>query len=87
VQRLNDGSVIVEGAANIRDLNKEMKWKLPTDGPKTLSGLVIEQLGDIPRSQLCLQIVGHRIEVLESSENMVKRLKFLPTGKAKAKKK
>ncbi len=86
VQRLNDGSVIIEGAANIRDLNKEMNWKLPTDGPKTISGLVIEQLGDIPRTQMCLQIIGHRIEVLESSENMVKRLKFLPS-KSKAKKK
>ena len=86
VQRLNDGSVIIEGAANIRDLNKEMNWKLPTDGPKTISGLVIEQLGDIPRTQMCLQIIGHRIEVLESSESMVKRLKFLPS-KSKAKKK
>ena len=84
-QRLSDGSVIVEGAANIRDLNKEMKWKLPTDGPKTISGLVIEQLGDIPRSPLCLQIANQRIEVLESSENMVKQLKFLPSVKTKKK--
>ena len=72
-----DGSVLVEGVANIRDLNKEMKWQLPTDGPKTVSGLIIEQLGDIPQYPLCLRINGHAIEIVESTDSLVKRVRFL----------
>ena len=73
-----DGSVHVEGVANIRDLNKEMNWDLPTDGPKTVSGLIIEQLGDIPQRPLCLRINGYAIEVIESSDNLVKLVRVLP---------
>ncbi|MDT7524538.1 MULTISPECIES: HlyC/CorC family transporter [Idiomarinaceae] len=72
-----DGSVLVEGVANIRDLNKEMNWQLPTDGPKTVSGLIIEQLGDIPQYPLCLRINGHAIEIVESTDSLVKRVRFL----------
>jgi Putative Mg2+ and Co2+ transporter CorB len=73
-----DGSVLVEGVANIRDLNKEMNWELPTDGPKTVSGLIIETLGDIPQQALCLRINGYAMEVIESSDNLVKLVRFLP---------
>ena len=73
-----DGSILVEGVANIRELNKEMNWELPTDGPKTVSGLIIEQLGDIPQQPLCLRINGYAIEVIESSDNLVKMVRFIP---------
>ena len=73
-----DGSVLVEGVANIRELNKEMNWELPTDGPKTVSGLIIEQLGDIPQQPLCLRINGYAMEIVESSDNLVKMVRFLP---------
>lgn len=73
-----DGSILVEGVANIRELNKEMNWELPTDGPKTVSGLIIEQLGDIPQQALCLRINGYAIEVIESSDNLVKMVRFIP---------
>lgn len=73
-----DGSILVEGVANIRDLNKEMNWELPTDGPKTVSGLIIEQLGDIPQQPLCLRINGYAVEVIESSDNLVKLVRFMP---------
>lgn len=73
-----DGSVLVEGVANIRDLNKELNWSLPTDGPKTVSGLIIEQLGDIPRDPLCMRIDTYALEVIESGEHMVKLVRFLP---------
>ena len=42
VNMQNDGTVMVEGSVNIRDLNKEMDWDLPTEGPKTLNGLIVE---------------------------------------------
>ncbi|MBL4899669.1 MAG: HlyC/CorC family transporter, partial [Colwellia sp.] len=47
-----DGSYLVDGSASIRDINKEMSWRLPTDGPKTLNGLIIEHLEDIPQNSL-----------------------------------
>lgn len=74
-----DGSIIVEGNANIRELNKELNWELPTDGPKTVSGLIVELLGDIPQHPLCMRIEGYALEILESSENMVKQIRFLPS--------
>lgn len=73
-----DGSLIVEGTANIRELNKEMNWELPTSGPKTVSGLIVELLGDIPQHPLCLRIDGYALEVLECSESMVKQIRFIP---------
>lgn len=72
----SDGSVLVDGVANIRDLNKEMNWNLPIDGPKTVSGLVIEVLGDIPQLPLCLEVSGYRLEIVESSDNMVRKVRF-----------
>ncbi|HET8817780.1 MAG TPA: HlyC/CorC family transporter [Pseudidiomarina sp.] len=71
-----DGSLLVDGVANIRDLNKEMNWNLPIDGPKTVSGLVIEVLGDIPQQPLCLTVNGYRLEIVESSDNMVRKVRF-----------
>ncbi len=75
----DDGTVLVDGGANIRDLNKEMGWELPIDGPKTLSGLIVEYLEDIPDSNLSLRIAGYPIEVLEVKENMVKLVKVIPS--------
>ncbi|ESP93826.1 putative Mg2+ and Co2+ transporter CorB [Pseudoalteromonas luteoviolacea 2ta16] len=74
----SDGSVLVDGSANIRDLNKEMGWELPTEGPKTLSGLIVEYLEDIPESQLSLKIANYPMEVMEVKENMIKMVKIFP---------
>ncbi|WP_261595283.1 HlyC/CorC family transporter [Pseudoalteromonas holothuriae] len=78
----SDGSVLVDGAANIRDINKEMNWVLPTEGPKTLSGLIVEHLEDIPDAPLSLIIANYQMEVVELKENMVKLVKVMP-GKKK----
>ncbi|MBQ4833048.1 DUF21 domain-containing protein [Pseudoalteromonas sp. MMG010] len=74
-----DGSCIVDGGANIRDINKEMGWEFPLDGPKTLSGLIVEYLEDIPEANISLRIAGYPIEVLEVKENMIKLVKVLPS--------
>ncbi len=74
----SDGSLIIEGTANIRDLNKNLKWTLPTTGPKTLNGLILEHLEYIPESNLSLEISGHRMEIVEISDNMIKQIKVLP---------
>ncbi|OHU94967.1 HlyC/CorC family transporter [Pseudoalteromonas byunsanensis] len=77
----SDGSVLVDGAANIRDINKEMNWELPTEGPKTLSGLIVEHLEDIPDAPMSLIVSGYPMEVVELKENMVKLVKVMPGKK------
>ncbi|KLV04932.1 hypothetical protein ABT56_13265 [Photobacterium aquae] len=74
----NDGSLLIEGSANIRDLNKSLNWGLPTDGPRTLNGLILEHLEDIPDSQLSVKVAGYQMEIVEVSDNMVKRVKIMP---------
>lgn len=73
-----DGSYLVDGSATIRDINKEMSWSFPTDGPKTLNGLVIEYLEDIPEANLSVRIAGYPLEIIEVSNNMIKSVRILP---------
>lgn len=73
-----DGSVLIDGSANIRELNKELDWKFPTEGPKTLNGLILEYLEDIPEANISLRIAGYPIEVLEMRDNMVKTVRVIP---------
>jgi Mg2+/Co2+ transporter CorB len=73
-----DGSYLVDGSASIRDVNKEMSWQLPTDGPKTLNGLIIEHLEDIPQSNISVRIAGYPIEIVEASENRIKTVRVMP---------
>ncbi|MGI1669453.1 MAG: HlyC/CorC family transporter [Neptuniibacter sp.] len=75
-----DGSYYVDGSAYIRDVNKSLEWELPTDGPKTVNGLITETLESIPDSNVCLQIENYQIETLQISENVIKtaRINALP---------
>jgi Mg2+/Co2+ transporter CorB len=73
-----DGSYLVDGSANIRDINKEMSWSFDTDGPKTLNGLIIEHLEDIPQANLSVRVSGYPIEIIDVSENMIKTVRILP---------
>lgn len=65
-------SFLVRGTANIRDMNRVMNWNLPTDGPKTLNGLILEHLETIPESGTTLTIDGYPIEILEATGNRVR---------------
>jgi len=69
-----DGRLVIEGAASIRELNKSLGWHLPSDGPKTLNGLVTEALETIPDSPVCLKIGRYRLEILETEDNRVSRV-------------
>ena len=75
VQAQEDGSFILDGAANIRDLNRILEWHLPSDGPKTINGLITEALESIPESPVCLKIGPYRLEIIESSDNRVKAVR------------
>ncbi|MGF1831771.1 CNNM domain-containing protein [Photobacterium angustum] len=74
----SDGSLMIEGSANIRDLNKSLNWKLPTDGPRTLNGLILEHLEYIPDNKVSIMIANHKMEIVEVSDNMIKLIKVLP---------
>ena len=73
-----DGSVLVDGSANVRELNKEMNWVLPIEGPKTLSGLVVEYLEEIPDNKVSLRLAGYPMEIVDISDNKVKTLRIIP---------
>ena len=78
-----DGSFLVDGSATIRDINKEMSWSFPTDGPKTLNGLIIEYLEDIPQANLSVRIAGYPVEIVDVSNNMIKTVRIMPEFKSK----
>ncbi|MDX5446248.1 MAG: CNNM domain-containing protein [Zoogloeaceae bacterium] len=66
------GSVLVDGSQNLRELNRRLGIDLPLDGPKTLNGLILEHLQDIPESDLSLRINGIAIEVVQAEDRMVR---------------
>lgn len=74
----HDGSALVSGNVTIRSLNRSLQWKLPTDGPKTLNGLVVEQLGDIPKSGRKIRIANYEFEIIEARANAVKTARVRP---------
>lgn len=69
-----DGRLVVDGAASIRELNKSLGWHLPSDGPKTINGLITEALETIPDSSVCLKIGPYRLEILQTEDNRVTRV-------------
>lgn len=74
-----DGTYLVDGSATIRDLNRVMRWELPTEGPKTLSGLITEYLEAIPEPGTSLKLAGYPIEIVQTKDNMVKTALIKPT--------
>lgn len=79
----DDGTFIIDGAAAVRTINKTLGWKLPTDGPKTLNGLIMEKLENIPETNVCLKIRNHRVEVLQIKDNVVKAAIVHPAPRGK----
>lgn len=78
IHKQTDDSYIIEGSLGIRDINKEMGWTLPTDGPRTLNGLILEHLETIPTGKISARICGYPMEILEVENNMVKLVKVIP---------
>ena len=69
---------LVNGTANIRDLNRAQAWELPTDGPKTINGLIVERLETIPTPSTCLKISGYPIEIIAADENRIRTVRVGP---------
>jgi len=72
-----DGSFQIDGTATIREINKATSWELPLDGPKTMNGLVLEQLESIPDGNLSFDIENYRFETQEINETGVKTVKAM----------
>ena len=70
----SESSYIIDGAATIREINKATSWDLSTDGPKTLNGLVLEQLESIPDGNVSFMVEGYRFETEEIKGAMVKKV-------------
>jgi len=79
-----DGTFLVDGSANIRELNRIMQWDLPTDGPKTLNGMIIEYLETIPEAGTSLLLEGYPLEIVQTGGNTVKTVRIDPTFKKKS---
>jgi Mg2+/Co2+ transporter CorB len=71
----DDGTLVIDGAAYLREVNRALGWQLPCDGPKTINGLITEALEHIPDSGICLQINQYRLEILQAADNRVKSVR------------
>ena len=76
-----DGSYLVDGSATIREINKLLGWNLPTDGPKTINGLIIEYLEHIPEPGTSMLITDYPMEIVLSTGNTVKTVRIDPNWK------
>jgi Mg2+/Co2+ transporter CorB len=72
------GSWIVDGSANVRELNRSQDWELPTEGPKTINGLILELLETIPEPGTCLKVSGYPIEIIESDDTRIRTVRIRP---------
>ena len=77
----SDGSFLVRGGANIRDLNKKFDWQLPTDGPKTINGLILETMESIPEPGTSVMLSGHPVEIIQTRGTAVAIVKIQPPHK------
>ena len=81
-----DGSYLIDGSTPIRNINKNLNWNLPTNGPKTLSGLITEALETLPESPVCLYINHYQIEIRQLKDNIVKTIQISEGKKPLSKK-
>ncbi len=73
-----NGSYLVDGTTNIRDLNRLQKWEMPTDGPKTINGLILELLETIPEPGTCLEIEGYPVEIVTTDGTRIRSVRIGP---------
>jgi Mg2+/Co2+ transporter CorB len=80
IHRDADGSFVINGAISIRVLNRTLGWDLPTDGPRTLNGLILEYLETIPQPGTGLKLGNLSVEILQTAENSVKTARIRTIG-------
>jgi Mg2+/Co2+ transporter CorB len=80
IHREADGSFVINGAISIRVLNRTLGWDLPTDGPRTLNGLILEYLETIPQPGTGLKLGNLSVEILQTADNTVRTARVRPLG-------
>jgi Mg2+/Co2+ transporter CorB len=78
VHRERPDSFVVNASASVRTLNRKMGWSLPTTGPRTLNGLIVEYLETIPDTGTSLRLGDYSVEILQTSDNAVKTVRLKP---------
>ena len=73
-----DGSYVIEGGTLLRELNRKLGFRFPLDGPKTLNGLILEHLQDIPEPNTSVRIAGHPLEIVQTQDRVIKSVRVLP---------
>ena len=73
-----DGSYLVEGSTLLRELNRKLGYNFPLDGPKTLNGLILEYLQDIPEPNTSVEIAGGRMDIVQTHDRVVKAVRLYP---------
>jgi Mg2+/Co2+ transporter CorB len=81
--RQDDGSFLVEGSTSLRDLNRKLGMHFPLNDAKTLNGLILEHLEDIPESGTSLKIADYPIEIIQTQDRVVKVVKIFPALREK----
>jgi len=76
-QRAEDGTFVIDGLAPLRTLNRKLGTRFPVDGPKTLNGLILAQVGDIPDVGTRVHVAGETLEVLQTQDRGVKVVRLL----------
>lgn len=76
--RQEDGSMLLEGSSSLRELNRKLGLHLPVEGAKTLNGLILEHLEDIPETGTSLKIAGYPIEIIQIQDRIVKVARIFP---------
>jgi Mg2+/Co2+ transporter CorB len=78
VHKEKGGSYVVNASASVRTLNRKMGWMLPTSGPRTLNGLIIEYLETIPEAGTSLRINDYSIDILQTGDNAIRTVRMKP---------
>ena len=73
---VDEFTVIAEGSTIIRELNKKLEWDLPEEGAKTLNGLIIDHLNQIPTNNVCIELHDYKLETNKIESNKVKEVKI-----------
>ena len=72
---IDEYTVVADGSTIIRELNKKLEWDLPEEGAKTLNGLIIDHLNQIPTNNVCIQLEDYKLETHKIESNKVKEVK------------
>ena len=85
VRREDDGSYLIDGSALVRDVNRALELELPTDGPRTMNGLVLEHLESFPDGNVSMRVGSYVLETVRMADNLVRTVRVTVVGEGPSK--